>query len=181
MLKWLGLIGRTSRLEPVGGSNGNEAEAIAALSRRQYFLDIDSDGFVTSVMASSSHGVSDDDLLLLKKFSRLSNLTIVAHDFRLPQFTDRGLASVGELSGLEVLLMGYNPLISDEGLRPLGKLTRLKTLAINNTDISDAGLQHLRKLSALRTLNVRGTRVTRSGVKALEKALPDCKIDNKQA
>ena len=48
---------------------------------------------------------------------------------------------------------------------------------LSYTGATDAGLKHLEKMKGLLRLNLRGNRVTADGVAALQKALPDCKID----
>ena len=51
----------------------------------------------------------------------------------------------------------------------------LTKLGCDNTLVAD--LSPLTSMHTLRTLNVRGTKVTPASVAALQKALPDCKID----
>jgi len=51
----------------------------------------------------------------------------------------------------------------------------LTTLGCYNTPVSD--LSPLEECKSLKTLHVTKTKVTASGVAALQKALPNCKID----
>jgi hypothetical protein len=52
----------------------------------------------------------------------------------------------------------------------------LETLNLGYTKVTDDGLKVLAALTKLRTLNLVGDKVTDEGVAALQKALPDCKI-----
>ena len=49
---------------------------------------------------------------------------------------------------------------------------------LRNTRITDAGLPHLAGLTALERLDLYDTEVTDVGVAKLQKALPNCRIDN---
>ncbi len=66
--------------------------------------------------------------------------------------------------------------VTDDGLKHLRVLTRLKNLALNNTKITDVGLEHLKGMASLRELNLRNTMITDEGVKKLKEALPKCRI-----
>jgi hypothetical protein len=59
--------------------------------------------------------------------------------------------------------------VSDEGLRHLSKLQRLKLLDISNNQVSDKGLEHLSELKELATLDLRANGVTDEGMKTLQK------------
>jgi Leucine-rich repeat (LRR) protein len=61
-------------------------------------------------------------------------------------------------------------------LSPLAGLTSLDCLSLNNTSVSD--LAPLAKVPNLRKIWVRNTGVTKDQVDALQKALPNCKIDH---
>lgn len=64
----------------------------------------------------------------------------------------------------------YVPLLS------LQRLTGLKTLGLNDTQVTDAGLVHLQGLTGLRWLDLAKTKATDSGPAKLRQALPRCKI-----
>jgi len=57
------------------------------------------------------------------------------------------------------LNLGYSTLSNDQ-LKDIGKLTDLRLLFLNNTEISDEGTVHLHNLKELRYLNLVGTAVT---------------------
>ena len=68
-------------------------------------------------------------------------------------------------------------MVSDDGLSHLKGLKDLKQLSLTNTKVTDAGLTHLVGLAKLDKLLLKGTRVTPASVAALQKALPNCKIE----
>ena len=67
--------------------------------------------------------------------------------------------------------------ISDAGLINLGKMAGLESLDLTSTKISDDGLAHLYGLKNLKTLTVRQTEVTAAGADKLQKALPQCNVE----
>ncbi len=95
------------------------------------------------------------------------------HDSRI---TDRGLAHVGRIKGLENLTL-QNTEITDAGLEHLKGLTKLKLLELDGTKVSDNGLALLEGLSTLERISLTRTRVTAGGVEKLKKALPSTKIE----
>jgi len=56
------------------------------------------------------------------------------------------------------------------------KLSQLRRLDLDGTQVTDSGLENLRGLTQLRDLNLNGTDVTDAGVQLLRKALPNCQI-----
>lgn len=78
----------------------------------------------------------------------------------------------GEIVALN--LSGTN--VSDEDLKPLKDLDRLRVLRLNGTKISDNALSSLRQLKDLKVLNLKNTRVTRIGVIELNNFLPNTRI-----
>ena len=69
--------------------------------------------------------------------------------------------------------------ITDEGLKELAKLQKLKRLGLENTQITDVGLKEvakLQKLVGLRVSFLNDTKITAEGVAELQKALPKCII-----
>jgi hypothetical protein len=92
--------------------------------------------------------------------------------------TDDGLKRLGflkELRQLRILnLTGAR--ITDKGLASLGRLIGLEQLVLNSTPITDAGLKHLKGLRGLKNLQLISTRVTDEGTTALKEALPETQI-----
>jgi len=113
---------------------------------------------------SPAHGVSLSETLAvhLPAFPRLKWLLVVEG-----QVTDRTLETAGGLRDLENLVIVDGAAVTDEGLRHLSRLSRLRDLELPNSLITDAGLRHLISLDKLETLALRGTEVTDRGTAAL--------------
>jgi Leucine-rich repeat (LRR) protein len=89
--------------------------------------------------------------------------------------TDDGLRGVLHLRKLRSLGL-KNTFVTDQGLVHLAQLSNLKRLRLTNTDVSDEGLEQLHQLSSLEEVSLRGTNVTAKGVSRLAKALPECQV-----
>ena len=113
--------------------------------------------------------------------------------------SDAELAPIGDLDGLECLILGnsavtdnrlahlegltqlqilnlQNTGVTDAGLRHLKGLTNLRVLGLGGTSVSDAGIVHLKGLTHLTDLGLEGTRITETAVRALQGSLPKTKI-----
>lgn len=138
----------------------------------------------------------DDQLMLLAR--RQPNLKLL----QLAQviLSDRGLKELGglkqlgflslpqcDLRGTELTGLGQNEAvewlelpetgISDIGLKGLSTMKKVKWMILTGCDIHDDGLKSLERTKTLAIINLKQTKVTAAGVAALQKALPDCKID----
>jgi internalin A len=80
--------------------------------------------------------------------------------------TDRGMESIGRLTGLTWLTIG-GAAITDEGLRHLAPLTRLKHLRIWRCAITGTGLLYLPRPDRLDELNLSSTRLNDLGLESL--------------
>ena len=80
------------------------------------------------------------------------------------QMTDAVLADVARIETITALDLGGSKALTDEGVRHLSRLPRLKHLDLGGTAITDRGLQALRGLSALETLSLAGTHITDEGL-----------------
>jgi len=89
--------------------------------------------------------------------------------------TDAGLKGVAKLTQLKGLYLEGTD-ITDAGLKEVAKLKQLNFLALNLTQITDAGLKEVAKLKQLRFVNLEDTKATKAGVDQLIKVLPKCKI-----
>jgi len=70
--------------------------------------------------------------------------------------------------------------VTNAGLNCLTPLTRLQWLDLNDTRVNDDGLLRLRAFTGLNRLQVhRCTLVTDAGVAELQKALPNCRIEQR--
>jgi Leucine-rich repeat (LRR) protein len=81
--------------------------------------------------------------------------------------TNRKLAYLKDLKGLETLTLGRAGVLSDRGLEHLKGLGELKALALPNYAGSNNGLAHLKALLNLRSLELWGPFVTNLGVSHL--------------
>ncbi|MEI8195301.1 MAG: M56 family metallopeptidase, partial [Phycisphaerae bacterium] len=123
----------------------------------------------------SKTAITDTGLVHLKGLDQLGYLYM--DDL---QVTDAGMEHLKGLSQLKWLYMN-NTQVTDAGLAHLKGLSQLQVLYFNHTKVTDAGLKYLKELSQLRELHVIGTKVTDQGVEVLQKALPKCRIMNRQA
>jgi hypothetical protein len=87
--------------------------------------------------------------------------------------TDATLASLKSLRYLEHLNLNNNPKITDEGLKTLASLERLRSLHLAHTSITNKGLETLKSLEGLRTLNVVQTAVSQKALEQLAEAMPN--------
>ena len=90
--------------------------------------------------------------------------------------SDSELASVGAIPQLQFLNLTAST-VTDSGLKGLLQSQKLETLLIVDTPITDEGLKLLVSLKSLTSLKLASTKVTSVGVAALQKALPNCKIE----
>jgi internalin A len=126
---------------------------------------------VQTLYLVNHHGVTDAGVKSLAGLKGLTRLNLDG-----TTVTDAGLKELADLKGLKELnLVGTQ--VTDAGLKELARLKGLKELNLFGTKVTDAGLKELADLKELKELNLVGTQVTDPGVVALQKALPDCKID----
>lgn len=92
--------------------------------------------------ASEGFGLSDEDMYPMLKYCKKLKALDLGHN----DLTDASIRLIGELTDLEVLILGDNPNLTD--LSPLGNLTKLTFLEIFlNHDVEDFGF--LNKLTNL--------------------------------
>ena len=77
--------------------------------------------------------------------------------------TDAVLADVAAIESIAELDLSASHGVTDEGLRHLAKLPRLRVLNLSKTSITDRGLRVLRDLPALESLSVSLTGITDEG------------------
>ncbi|KAM3822764.1 uncharacterized protein M6D78_018306 [Vipera latastei] len=90
--------------------------------------------------------------------------------------TDVGLAAVCRLAGLQELDLTDYIHISDEGLRPLAGLCRLRRLSLAHTRVTDEGLPHLRALRHLEELRLDRLAVSSARVAHCLAGLPHLQV-----
>ena len=79
------------------------------------------------------------------------------------QMTDDVLADIVNVESVTALDLGGSKALTDDGLRHLARLPRLKHLDVSDTAITDRGLEVLRDLPALETISLGMTRITDDG------------------
>ena len=115
--------------------------------------------------------VEDDDLKLLSGMTSLRELVLAS-----TQITGDGLKHLTWMAELERLDL-QETFVGDSGLNSLKELLALKSLRLRRTIVSDSGAGQLHGLSRLDFVDLAETKVTRQGVDALQRALPNCKIE----
>ena len=96
---------------------------------------------------------------------------VIEVDLRDSRATDEGLKDLAGLKRLRTLVL-WNTKVSDRGLKELAGLTELETLDLDETKVTDVGLQLLAEMPRLQRLDIRDTKSTVAGVADLRKALP---------
>lgn len=89
-------------------------------------------------------------------------------------FTERHAMAVGQLKLRH--LQVHSCRVDDSMVRHLAGMERLETLDITHNPITDVGLEELKKVTTLKSLLLQGTQVTAAGVADLQKALPNCDV-----
>lgn len=79
------------------------------------------------------------------------------------QMTDEVLEDVANVESITALDLGGSKSLTDDGLRHLARLSRLKHLDVSHTAITDRGLEVLRDLPGLETISLGMTRITDDG------------------
>jgi len=116
----------------------------------------------------SGTAVSDVGLLYLKPLPRLENLRLGVYREG-AKITDEGLKTVGEMTRLKFLDLSGTK-ITNDGLLHLKELKRLTRLCLEDTKVTEAGLENLEPLTALEDLRLYlGRSVTDVGAEHLSK------------
>lgn len=89
---------------------------------------------------------------------------------------DRDLGRLKGAKNLKWLDLEGAPWLGEEGLRQIGELTSLTSLALHSPRVNDQGLDHLRNLKQLRSLQLGDTDATPAGIERLQRALPKLDI-----
>jgi len=83
------------------------------------------------------------------------------------QMTDEILADIARVDGVVGLQLNGSRGVTDDGLRQIAGMARLRRLGLNGTSITDAGLDALGHLPALEDLSLNGTAISDAGAPAL--------------
>jgi hypothetical protein len=118
--------------------------------------------------------ITDDEL---EQMTALDDLQPAWVLFEGGRVGNRGVASLKRLSQLRGLsLQSTN--VDDEVLAALAALPHLETLNLDGCQITDQGLERIEKFPSLKAVAVRGTAVTRNGVERLKAARPGLRVDS---
>jgi len=115
--------------------------------------------------------ITDAGLKELAAFKSIALLSLGS-----TKITDAGLKELAALKSLSALNLNSTK-ITDAGLRELAALKNLTSLSLVGTKITDAGLKNLAAFKNLTSVTLNSTEVTDAGVAELQKALPNCKIE----
>jgi Leucine Rich repeat len=123
----------------------------------EYFQDIAHVSLFVDIVKGQAHaepyniGPADDVLAKLASQKGIRTLQIGGQ-----QATNRGMAYVDSMTGLEELIIFPANQISDEGVAHLTGLRNLRVLFITNSQVTDAGLRHLSRLRSVEHLTLEG-------------------------
>jgi serine/threonine protein kinase len=139
-------------------------------------------------------GVSDEGLRYLKGW-KLRGLDLQSNQIRGPGLAhlkgmntltsvtlnnnpigNDGFKLLSVFPNLTRLSLGSNEAITDEGLTPLRKLTKLRWLHILSHELTDKTFDLLMELKDLEHLSLGHTKITAAGVARFNKALPRCQV-----
>lgn len=90
--------------------------------------------------------------------------------------TDAGLEKIKQLKNLRLLDV-RDTQVTDAGIPHLTAMAdHLEVLHLIGTKVSDASVPHLAKLTKLRELSLEGSQVTLNGLRELKRGLPNCRL-----
>ncbi len=111
------------------------------------------------------------------QFAKLGKLQhIRSLDLSGTNVSDEDLAHLSRLRSVRVLKL-LETAISDKGLQYVAQMTGLKQLTLYDTRVTDSGLPTLGKLAQLRDLSLSDTSAPAPGRDALQKTLPNLRIN----
>jgi len=122
-------------------------------------------------LSLANAGLDDTALAQLPKMRKLKRLVLDGNQIR-----GTGLSALNNQPALVDLSLGC-PTLTDLLAKNLAELKQLQRLSLAGSSLGDAGIKHLEGLTNLQWIDLRNTKVTASGVAALQKALPQCKIE----
>ncbi|MBD3675093.1 MAG: hypothetical protein HUJ26_16370 [Planctomycetaceae bacterium] len=107
--------------------------------------------------------VNDNGIAEIVK--RAPNLTEVSIDSEV--ISDRGIEQLASLSRLVSLLLHHAPNVTNASMEAVGKMTQLRELYLEDTQLTDTGVRELLGFQNLRVLVLTGTRISDTGVSLL--------------
>lgn len=107
------------------------------------------------------YGLTDDEMAGIATLRTVNEMEIVA-----TKLTDAGLASIAKLRSLEVLHLDGNAKMTDDGLKALATLPKLRHLRLTGP-FTDRGVQYLASLPSLQVLWLESPKVTEESLRHL--------------
>ncbi len=130
-----------------------------------------------AVLKLQETAIGDAGLRHVAAFANLQQLSISPPKFCFDELiTAAGFACIAQMTKLTQLDLSNLISLTDEALKKLSLLGRLRTLSLVATRMTDSGLEHLAEMKNLRTTDVSYTRVSPDGVRWLRNARPDLTV-----
>jgi len=107
------------------------------------------------------YGLTDDEMAGIATLQSVNEMEIVA-----PKLTDAGLASIAKLRNLEVLHLNGTAMMTDNGLKALASLPKLRHLRLAGP-FTDRGVQALASMPSLKVLWLESPNVTEESLRYL--------------
>jgi hypothetical protein len=107
------------------------------------------------------YGLTDAEMAGIATLQTVDEMEIVA-----TKLTDAGLASIAKLRNLKVLHLEGTPMMTDEGLKVLATLPKLRHLRLSGP-FTDKGLAYLAQAPALKVMWLETPRATEEGLRHL--------------
>jgi hypothetical protein len=138
------------------------------------FVDIEK-GIADS--ATYNIGPADNALAKLSTQTRVRTLHLGGQ-----QVTDKNLAHVGRMTGLEELIIFPGLGLTDAGVAHLAELKNLRVLILTDSEMTDASLRHIGSLTQLQELSLEGKGFSDEGLAQLRglTRLKSLRLDAKQ-
>lgn len=107
------------------------------------------------------YGLTDEEMAGIATLQTVDEMEIVA-----TRLTDAGLASLAKLRNLQVLYLEGTPMMTDEGLRALATLPKLRHLRLSGP-FTDQGLAYLATAPSIKAMWLETLQATEEGLRHL--------------
>lgn len=159
----------------VTGSSTPRSQRVAVERIRELggYIRVSNQNKATTVSFAINGGcdVDNDALLLLEQLPDLETVELGNN----PAVTDQGLKHLAKLTKLRTLYL-HDTTVRGPGLKHLAGLPNLEFLQLQGTPMTHEGVVHLRNLKSLKWANLENTLVSDDAVQELQAALPQCEI-----
>lgn len=129
---------------------------------------------LSEVKLLTLHGFDfgDDDLKAVSKWIHLEGLQLIYNR----DVSDNGIKYLEHMDRLKRLVL-WDTKMTSAGMKHISLLSNLEYLEIQNSLVGDAGLAMLNSNKKLAIIKLYGTNATRAGTDRLKRSLPNCAID----